>query len=101
MLVKEVIQALSKFDLEADIYCAWFDKQEFLTEFAIWADDNLKPKSVVEVTDEEWESIVTGTLNDDRINEAIMDSMRFDFEKLANEKEQHQETEQDQQLWEE
>lgn len=100
MLVKDVIQALNKFGLEADIYCAWFDKQEFLTEFAIWADDNNVPKSLVEVTDKEWESVVSGTMGDDRINEAITDSMRFDFEKLAREKEELQITTQEQQLWE-
>lgn len=102
VLVSKAIDELKKFDPNSDVFITWFDKVEFETEYYEWNDNQqLDPP----LNDDEWEGIVEGTTADDRIYEAIMESMRFDFQQLKEQREKlkEQDIEQDieQELWEE
>jgi hypothetical protein len=95
MKVSQAIEGLKNFDPNADIFITWFDKDEFMYEFAEWADSEVEP-----ITNDEWEGIVEGTTNDDRIAEAIMESMRYDFNKLLEQQQAKELSKLDKELWE-
>ena len=95
MKVSHAIEALKKFNSDDEIFITWFDKNEFMYEFAEWADQEVEP-----ITNDEWEGIVEGTSADDRIAEAIMESMRYDFKKLEEQQQAKELSELDKELWE-
>lgn len=96
MQVKKALEALSKLDPKEEIFITWFDKKEFLNEFNEWTDE-----VIPEVTEEDWLGVVQGTENDDRIADAIMESMKFDFHALTVKLEQALITQLEQTLWKE
>lgn len=97
MQVSKAIEHLKKLNPNDEIFITWFDKKEFEYEFEDWSD---LPESLTPISNDKWLKIVEGTENDDRIAEAITDSMRFDFNVLYKE---YQETaipiEVEQELW--
>ena len=96
MQVSRAIALLEKLNPDDEIYITWFDKTEFMYEFGEWAETTELPV----VNDDEWHEVVEGTESDDRIADAIMDSMRFDFKRI-NEKQVETQVEQlDKELWE-
>ena len=99
MKVSNAIEALKKFNPDDEIFITWFDKKEFEQEYNEWADVDDEPLSL---NQDKWEGIVEGTVADDRIADAIMESMRFDFSTIKKELDELKEViEQDNQLWEE
>ena len=96
MQVSRAIALLEKLNPDDEIYITWFDKTEFMYEFGEWAETT----ELLVVNDDEWHEVVEGTESDDRIADAIMDSMRFDFKRI-NEKQVETQVEQlDKELWE-
>ena len=95
MKVSKAIEALKKLNANDEIFITWFDKDEFMFEFSEWAEQDVEP-----ITDDEWEGIVEGTTADDRIAEAINESMQFDFKKLLEKQEAKEISELDKELWE-
>lgn len=97
MKVGKAIEHLQKLSPNDEIFITWFDKKEFEFEFEDWSD---LPESLTPIPNDKWLKIVEGTENDDRIAEAITESMRFDFNVLYKE---YQETaipiEMEQELW--
>ena len=99
MKVSNAIEALKKFNPDDEIFITWFDKREFEQEYDEWADVDDEP---LFLNKDKWEGIVEGTQVDDRIADAIMESMRYDFSQIKKELDQAKhEQEQEQQLWEE
>ena len=99
MKVSNAIEALKKFNPDDEIFITWFDKREFEQEYNEWADVDDEP---LFLNQDKWEGIVEGTQADDRIADAIMESMRFDFSTIKKELDELKEViEQDNQLWEE
>lgn len=97
MQVSRAIALLEKLNPDDEIYITWFDKTEFMYEFGEWAETT---NELPVVNDDEWHEVVEGTESDDRIADAIMDSMRFDFKRI-NEKQVETQVEQlDKELWE-
>ena len=98
MKVSEIQELLKKFDPNEMMFFSYFSKGDFVMEFNDWNDNKpLDPP----LTDEEWRVVVEGTLNDDRIAEAINECMRFDFNKLLEDRQAKEVSEQDLKLWEE
>ena len=95
MKVKSAIEGLKNFNPNAEIFITWFDKEEFMLELNEWANYEVEP-----ISDREWLDVVNGTTNDDRIAEAITESMRYDFQKII-EKQNAKEVELlEKELWE-
>lgn len=97
MKVSNAIEALKKLNPNEDIFITWFDKKEFEFEYDEWSDVTDEP---LELNKDKWEGIVEGTQVDDRIADAIMESMRYDFAQIKKEQDElreQQETEQE--LW--
>lgn len=99
MLVSEAIESLKKFNHDETIFMTYMHRKEFQDEFDNWNAEAGTP--CVLLTDEEWNYVVEGTQNDDRIAEAIYESMKFDFNKIVEERQKHKEQSTEQQLWEE
>lgn len=97
MKVSTAIEALKKLNPDDEIFITWFDKKEFQQEYDEWAYDTEAPP--LQLPTEKWVEIVEGTQNDDRIAEAITESMRFDFKVLYDEYEKTLPPEIEQELW--
>jgi hypothetical protein len=96
MQVSRAIALLEKLNPDDVIYITWFDKTEFMYEFSEWAETTELPV----VNDDEWETVVDGTEGDDRIADAIMESMRFDFKRISEIQIETQVEQLDKELWE-
>jgi len=96
MQVSRAIALLEKLNPDDVIYITWFDKAEFMYEFSEWAETTELPI----VNDDEWETVVNGTESDDRIAEAIAESMRFDFKRISEIQIETQVEQIDKELWE-
>lgn len=98
MKVSNAIEALKKFNPNDEIFITWFDQKEFEQEFEDWSD---LPEAITPIANDKWIKIVEGTHADDRIAEAITESMRYDFNNLYKEYIQTtDEIETDTELWE-
>jgi hypothetical protein len=96
MQVSRAIALLEKLNPDDEIYITWFDKTEFMYEFGEWAETTELPV----VNDDEWATVVQGTESDDRIAEAIAESMRFDFKRINEIQVETQVEQLDKELWE-
>jgi hypothetical protein len=96
MQVSRAIALLEKLNPDDVIYITWFDKTEFMYEFGEWAETTELPV----VNDDEWATVVQGTESDDRIADAIMESMRFDFKRISEIQIDTQVEQLDKELWE-
>lgn len=98
MKVGRAIEALKKLSPNDEIFITWFDQKEFEQEFEDWSD---LPEALTPIANDKWVKIVEGTENDDRVAEAIIDSMRYDFNRLYEEYvKTTNEIETDTELWE-
>jgi hypothetical protein len=97
MKVGKAIEHLQKLNPDEDIFITWFDKKEFEFEFESWSDLSVP---LTPISNDKWEGIVEGTTADDRIADAISESMQYDFNQIYKEYEQTQiDPEVEKELW--
>lgn len=105
MKVKNAIAYLKKQKPDDEIVFITMTRDEFIEEYVQWADNGYTHTNEKEVSDyltkAVWEGIAEGIYQDDRVQEAFMDSARFDFKKIQDELQLTEETLEEESLWKE
>ena len=101
--VESAIDYLKKQDPNDDIVFIVMTRDEFISEYVAWVDDDSDP-TIKELpnylTKEVWERIADGIYQDDRVQEALMDSARYDFDLIQRKLEVQLNGQDEQELWE-
>lgn len=101
--VSNAIDYLKQQDPNDDIVFIVMTRDEFISEYVAWLDDDSDP-TIKELpnylTKEVWEGIADGIYQDDRVQDALMDSARFDFDKIQQKLDLQLNRQDEQELWE-